>query len=233
MFAEVDNANRSIDLMWYTPQGTTEAKRVPMEGYGAFENSTIRPMANEYHAFMDGMHEQAGNWIYQPTEVYALLEHLRGTVAFFPIYMAAVFGLSLKEVLSLTWENIDFGNSILIIKSETRIRMIRMSFQLRDVCFDLRARHEGKLGVNGDNLGPICLREDGCVFEAGELCERLCVAADKAELATLDFDQLRFSSAMMLILQGYSPMEIWGWLGQQNCWFNPQPLANCHWTENI
>jgi len=232
MFATVDKENRSMDLTWFTQQGTMETKRISMERYVSYEEATSNPMAYEYKLVMDTPDYMSGNWIYRPRDIYMLLEHLRGNAAFFPVYMAAVFGFTANEVLRLTWKNIDLKNDVLVIRSDTRIRMIRLSLQFRDIFFDMRGWQEAKFGVNRDDSRPICLREDGCVFEADELCKRLRIATDKAELPSLDFDELRFSSAMMLLQQGYNITEIWGWLGQQNCWFDSQPLSNCHWVEN-
>lgn len=232
MFATIDKENRSMDLTWYTQQGTMETKRISMDKYGSYEEATTDPMAHEYRMVMDQIYDKDGNWIYRPAEVYMLLEHLRGNAAFFPVYMAAVFGLTSNEVLRLTWKDIDLRNNVLVIRSETRMRMIRLSSQFRDVYFDMRGWQEARFGVNRNDLRPICLCENGYVFSVSELCKRLRVASDKADLPTLDFDELRFSSAMMLQQLGYNILEIWGWLGQNNCWFDSQPLTNCNWTEN-
>lgn len=235
MFAKIDNTNRSVDVSWYTQQGILETKKIPMDQYGTFEEASLNPAIHAYETYMDSMFEQNGNWIYQPQEVYTLLSSLSGRAEFFPIYLACVFGLSIKELLMLRRKDIDLKYNTLVLRTETKIRTIRLSLEFRDIYFDVLARQEAKFMRCSDNcpeaLRLVCLREDNTPFEEDELRNRLRTATDRVDLPTLEFDELRFSSAMMLQLQGYSIMEIWGWLGQQNCWFASQPLANCIWSE--
>ena len=150
--------------------------------------------------------------ILQPNEVELLLNTLGQDAAFVPVFLACFFGLSMREVLNLQWYDVDLQHNVLTIKSGMTMRMIRLCPRARDFFVTIAAWQKTQYRLAG-NDGPvpyyfICLNEDGAFFDDEDLTHRLQTALQELGFSPVSFDELRFSSAMMLHQNGYTPPEI-------------------------
>lgn len=239
-----ENKNYSVELSWYNQNGlreviveplsaTEECKDFPPEGhiFDFLQSEYINQRKNP----IDNRFSFGNNCFYQTYEVYSLLDGLKGDAALVPVFLACVFGLSLQEVLTLTWTGIDLNYNEIIVTNGMTTRMIRLSPTARDFFVGVKAWHTVRCrdsSIDGPLDGHhVCVNEEGIPFDAEDLCHRLQIAIQKKSLPPITFDNLRLSSAMIMQHHGYSIPEIWSWLGQNNAYFDVLPLSYCQWTE--
>ena len=239
-----EGKNYSVELSWYSQNGTRETNIVPLAI--SDESKTCPPEsyifghlqiehANQRENPVDNCYYFGNNRLYQIHEVYSLLDGLKDDAAAVPVFLACVFGLSLQEVLTLTWADIDLNYNEIIVSNGMTMRMIRLSPAARDFFIGaktwqlIRYRDSGVKGPLEEHL--VCVDDDGALFDPESLCHRLQLAIQKKSLPPIAFDDLRFSSAMLMQCHGYSIPEIWSWLGQSNAYFSVLPLNCCQWTE--
>jgi len=239
-----ENEENKVEIAWHNSHGIRENKTIPIAVSEENEEREVE-LSDAFHPLLASYTEyvksllvydgEGSKCILQPDEVELLLSTLRQNAAFVPVFLACFFGLSMREVLNLQWYDVDLHHNVLTIKSGMTMRMIRLCPRARDLFVTVAAWQKTQYRLAGSD-GPvpyyfICLDESGAFFDDDDLAHRLQTALQKLGFSPVSFDELRFSSAMMLHQNGYTLPELWSFLGERNCYFNVLSLSNCQWVE--
>lgn len=225
-----------LEFEWFNRRGELESQKIELNNLksanGEINEAGVKDCVQaKFGCYQDANEEK---WIYHPSEVHALLKRLNGTAMFFPVYLACVLGLSKDEALGLTWQGVNFERDTIMVKNGMAVRIVHLRPEIRETlmnCLKFQVEHYQAENDGAESSWQVCLNEDETPIEEEELCAALQDAAEKEGLVPLEFDELRFSAALMMATYKYRVPDICGWLGYQNSWFDTMPISCCHWVE--
>lgn len=173
--------------------------------------------------------------VYSPQMIHTLLDTATGTDMYLPILLLVTVGLRRGELLALTWDDIDFDNSIINIrhnmvrgekgciikapKSESGIRNIRIG---DDVMRELRKAKVEYMtdvlsyGAGFQNLGFVIRQEDGSPFLPDSISRKWRRFLESNNLPKIRLHDLRHSNATALIQAGVNPRVVQQRLGHSD-----------------
>lgn len=161
------------------------------------------------------------NDYYTEQEVKELLEKTKGTDIYLEILLAVGIGLRRGEVLSLTWNDVDFPKGILnidksvsTIKGETIISTTKTVSGERKVkipVFVIKALRERKEKqwadrkvLNGSYIenNLVCCRSDGSYYNTGSFTTKFSKMLKKLGLRHIRYHDLRHTNATLMMSYG-------------------------------
>lgn len=173
--------------------------------------------------------------VYDLEMIHRLLDVAEGTDMYLPILLCVTAGLRRGELLALRWDNIDFNNSILQVrsnmvrgekdyiikapKSEAGIRDIRLGNEVMAVLKEERTRYVKDLfeyGANFQNLNFVIRQEDGSPLRPDSMSQKWRRFLEDNRLPSIRFHDLRHSNATALIQAGVNPRVVQQRLGHSD-----------------
>lgn len=173
--------------------------------------------------------------VYNIQMIHHLLNVATNTDMYLPILLCVTAGLRRGELLALRWDNIDFKNSTLqvrsnmvrgekdfIIKSpktEAGIRDIRLGDEVMAVLRQERTRYMEDLfskGADFQNLNFVIRQEDGSPLRPDSMSQKWRRFIEDNNLPPIRFHDLRHSNATALIQAGVNPRVVQQRLGHSD-----------------
>ena len=173
--------------------------------------------------------------VYDVKMIHNLLEVAKGTDMYLPILLCVTAGLRRGELLALRWDNIDFKNSMLqvrsnmvrgeedfIIKSpktEAGVRDIRLGSEVMAVLKEERAKYLSDLfSYQGhfQNLNFVIRQKDGSPIRPDSMSQKWRRFLEDNRLPSIRFHDLRHSNATALIQAGVNPRVVQQRLGHSD-----------------
>lgn len=173
--------------------------------------------------------------VYDVNMIHTLLDTAKGTEMYLPIMLCVLLGLRRGELLALRWENVDFENNILKIrsnmvrgekdyiikapKSEAGIRDLHTGDEVMAVLHEERRKYLEdmlKQGRRFQNLGFIIRQEDGSPLRPDSMSQKWRRFLEEKGLPSIRFHDLRHSNATALIQAGVNPRVVQQRLGHSD-----------------
>lgn len=173
--------------------------------------------------------------VYNVNMIHHLLSVAEGTDMYLPILLCVTAGLRRGELLALRWENVDFDNHLLKIRSnmvrgekdyvikspktEAGIRDIRLGDEVMAVLRKERTKYANDLFAEGarfQNLGFVIRQEDGSPIRPDSMSQKWRRFLDEYKLPPIRFHDLRHSNATALIQAGVNPRVVQQRLGHSD-----------------
>lgn len=173
--------------------------------------------------------------VYDLDMIHHLLDVAKGTDMYLPILLCVTAGLRRGELLALRWDNIDFKNNTLqvrsnmvrgeedfIIKSpktEAGVRDIRLGEEVMAVLREERKRYlEDALmkGIGFQNLNFVIRQKDGSPIRPDSMSQKWRRFLEDNRLPSIRFHDLRHSNATALIQAGVNPRVVQQRLGHSD-----------------
>ena len=173
--------------------------------------------------------------VYDIKMIHHLLDVAKDTDMYLPILLCVTVGLRRGELLALRWDNIDFKNSILQVRSnmvrgekdfvikapktEAGIRDIRLGDEVMAVLREERKRYlEDALvqGIGFQNLNFVIRQSDGSPIRPDSMSQKWRRFLDDKKLPSIRFHDLRHSNATALIQAGVNPRVVQQRLGHSD-----------------
>ena len=173
--------------------------------------------------------------VYDVKMIHNLLDVAKGTDMYLPILLCVTAGLRRGELLALRWDNIDFKNSMLqvrsnmvrgeedfIIKSpktEAGVRDIRLGNEVMAVLKEERAKYLSDLfSYQGhfQNLNFVIRQKDGSPIRPDSMSQKWRRFLEDNRLPSIRFHDLRHSNATALIQAGVNPRVVQQRLGHSD-----------------
>ena len=173
--------------------------------------------------------------VYDIKMIHHLLDVAKDTDMYLPILLCVTVGLRRGELLALRWDNIDFKNSILQVRSnmvrgekdfvikapktEAGIRDIRLGDEVMAVLREERKRYlEDALvqGIGFQNLNFVIRQADGSPIRPDSMSQKWRRFLDDKKLPSIRFHDLRHSNATALIQAGVNPRVVQQRLGHSD-----------------
>ena len=173
--------------------------------------------------------------VYDVNMIHTLLATAEGTDMYLPIMLCVLLGLRRGELLALRWENVDFENSLLKIrsnmvrgekdyiikapKSEAGIRDLHVGDEVISVLRKERAKYLEDMFRQGrlfQNLGFVIRQEDGSPLRPDSMSRKWRRFLEENNLPSIRFHDLRHSNATALIQAGVNPRVVQQRLGHSD-----------------
>jgi integrase len=173
--------------------------------------------------------------VYDVNMIHTLLSTAEGTDMYLPIMLCVLLGLRRGELLALRWENVDFENSLLKIrsnmvrgekdyiikapKSEAGIRDLHAGDEVMAVLHEERRKYLEdmlKQGRRFQNLGFVIRQEDGSPLRPDSMSQKWRRFLEEKGLPSIRFHDLRHSNATALIQAGVNPRVVQQRLGHSD-----------------
>ena len=170
--------------------------------------------------------------VYDIKMIHHLLDVAEGTDMYLPILLCVTAGLRRGELLALRWDNVDFKNSLIQIrsnmvrgeedfiikapKSEAGIRDIRLGEEVMAILRQERVKYMTDLlerGSNFQNLGFVIRQHDGAPIRPDSMTRKWTRFIEANSLPRIRFHDLRHSNATALIQAGVNPRVVQQRLG--------------------
>jgi integrase len=157
-----------------------------------------------------------------------LLDLLRGTHLYIPVFIAVLTGMRRGEVLALRWKDVDLKGSTATVRQsiedtregikfkQPKTRQSRRSVTLSEILVDALTFHReqqrqdrARLGTAYQDNGLVCAREDGRPFDPSEQITRAFAKfIRKTDLPQIRFHDLRHTHATNLMKAGTHPLVV-------------------------
>lgn len=173
--------------------------------------------------------------VYDLEMIHKLLAIAKNTDMYLPILLCVTAGLRRGELLALRWDNIDFDNSILQIRSnmvkgekdfiikspktEAGIRDIHLGDEVMEVLKKERSKYVSKLfskDNNFQNLNFVICQKDGSPIRPDSMSQKWRRFLEDNQLPSIRFHDLRHSNATALIQAGVNPRVVQQRLGHSD-----------------
>lgn len=173
--------------------------------------------------------------VYDIKMIHHLLDVAKDTDMYLPILLCVTVGLRRGELLALRWDNIDFKNSILQVRSnmvrgekdfvikspktEAGIRDIRLGDEVMAVLREERKRYlEDALtqGIGFQNLNFVIRQSDGSPIRPDSMSKKWRRFLEDKKLPSIRFHDLRHSNATALIQAGVNARVVQQRLGHSD-----------------
>ena len=173
--------------------------------------------------------------VYDTKMIKNLLDIAQGTDMYLPILLCVTAGLRRGELLALRWENIDFENNLLKVrsnmvrgekdyiikapKSEAGIRDIALGEEVMAVLRKEKTQYAKDMfayGAGFQNLGFVIRQEDGAPLRPDSMSRKWRRFLEYNELTSIRFHDLRHSNATALIQAGVNPRVVQQRLGHSD-----------------
>ena len=173
--------------------------------------------------------------VYDINMIHTLLDTAKGTEMYLPIMLCVLLGLRRGELLALRWENVDFENSLLKIrsnmvrgekdyiikapKSEAGIRDLHVGDEVMAVLRKERVKYLEDMLKKGrmfQNLGFVIRQEDGSPLRPDSMSQKWRRFLEENNLPSIRFHDLRHSNATALIQAGVNPRVVQQRLGHSD-----------------
>ena len=173
--------------------------------------------------------------VYDIKMIHHLLDVAKDTDMYLPILLCVTVGLRRGELLALRWDNIDFKNSILQVRSnmvrgekdfvikspktEAGVRDIRLGDEVMSVLREERKRYlEDALtqGIGFQNLNFVIRQSDGSPIRPDSMSKKWRRFLEDKKLPSIRFHDLRHSNATALIQAGVNARVVQQRLGHSD-----------------
>lgn len=173
--------------------------------------------------------------VYDIKMIHHLLDVAKDTDMYLPILLCVTVGLRRGELLALRWDNIDFKNSILQVRSnmvrgekdfvikspktEAGVRDIRLGDEVMSVLREERKRYlEDALtqGIGFQNLNFVIRQSDGSPIRPDSMSRKWRRFLEDKKLPSIRFHDLRHSNATALIQAGVNARVVQQRLGHSD-----------------
>lgn len=173
--------------------------------------------------------------VYDTKMIKNLLDVAQGTDMYLPILLCVTAGLRRGELLALRWENIDFENNLLKVrsnmvrgekdyiikapKSEAGIRDITLGEEVMAVLRREKTQYAKDMfsyGAGFQNLGFVIRQGDGSPLRPDSMSRKWRRFIDYNKLPSIRFHDLRHSNATVLIQAGVNPRVVQQRLGHSD-----------------
>lgn len=173
--------------------------------------------------------------VYPLEMIHKLLDTARGTDMYLPVFLLVMVGLRRGELLALRWDDIDFKNKVLKVrsnmvngedgfiikspKSEAGIRDIHLGDDMVDVLKQARLQYVNDAftyGIGFQNLGFVIRQEDGSPYKPDSMTQKWIRFLDTHNLPRIRLHDLRHSNATALIQAGVNPRVVQQRLGHSD-----------------
>ena len=170
--------------------------------------------------------------VYNVQMIHHLLDIAEGTDMYLPILLCVTLGLRRGELLALRWDNVDFKNKVLKIrsnmvrgekdyvikapKSEAGVRDISLGDEVLAVLQKERTKYVTDIfSCNGhfQNLNFVIRQEDGSPLRPDSMSRKWRRFLEEHKLPSIRFHDLRHSNATALIQAGVNPRVVQQRLG--------------------
>lgn len=170
--------------------------------------------------------------VYNVQMIHHLLDIAEGTDMYLPILLCVTLGLRRGELLALRWDNVDFKNKVLKIrsnmvrgekdyvikapKSEAGVRDISLGDEVLAVLQKERTKYVTDIfSYNGhfQNLNFVIRQEDGSPLRPDSMSRKWRRFLEEHKLPSIRFHDLRHSNATALIQAGVNPRVVQQRLG--------------------
>lgn len=156
-------------------------------------------------------------------QLHLVINSLKGTYLYLPVFIAGFTGMRRSEVLGLTWENVDLERAILYVVQTlyqrkkdvwffqpTKNNSSRRAIELYDFTVEELKKYQPS-----KNKGLVCLTDDGHHINPGTLGARYIAETKKLGLRT-NFHALRHTHATLLLQMGVPPKIVAERLGHSS-----------------
>ena len=173
--------------------------------------------------------------VYNPQTIHQLLNAVKDTDMYLPIFLLVTVGLRRGELLALRWDNVDFENKLLKIrsnlvrgekgyiikapKSEAGIRDIRIGDEVIEVLRKAKIQYTMdmfKYGAGFQNLDFVIHQEDGAPYKPDSMTQKWERFLEDSGLPKIRLHDLRHSNATALIQAGVNPRVVQQRLGHSD-----------------
>ena len=170
--------------------------------------------------------------VYNVQMIHHLLDIAEGTDMYLPILLCVTLGLRRGELLALRWDNVDFKNKVLKIrsnmvrgekdyvikapKSEAGVRDISLGDEVLAVLQKERTKYVTDIfSYDGhfQNLNFVIRQEDGSPLRPDSMSRKWRRFLEEHKLPSIRFHDLRHSNATALIQAGVNPRVVQQRLG--------------------
>ena len=173
--------------------------------------------------------------VYDLEMIHKLLSVAENTDMYLPILLCVTAGLRRGELLALRWDNIDFANSILQVRSnmvrgekdfiikapktESGIRDIHLGQEVMEVLKKERSKYVSDMfskETNFQNLNFVIRQKDGSPIRPDSMSQKWRRFLEDNRLPSIRFHDLRHSNATALIQAGVNPRVVQQRLGHSD-----------------
>ena len=173
--------------------------------------------------------------VYDLEMIHKLLSVAENTDMYLPILLCVTAGLRRGELLALRWDNIDFANSILQVRSnmvrgekdfiikapktESGIRDIHLGQEVMEVLKKERSKYVADMfskETNFQNLNFVIRQKDGSPIRPDSMSQKWRRFLEDNRLPSIRFHDLRHSNATALIQAGVNPRVVQQRLGHSD-----------------
>lgn len=173
--------------------------------------------------------------VYDLEMIHKLLSVSENTDMYLPILLCVTAGLRRGELLALRWDNIDFVNSILQVRSnmvrgekdfiikapktESGIRDIHLGQEVMEVLKKERSKYVSDMfskETNFQNLNFVIRQKDGSPIRPDSMSQKWRRFLEDNRLPSIRFHDLRHSNATALIQAGVNPRVVQQRLGHSD-----------------
>lgn len=173
--------------------------------------------------------------VYDLEMIHKLLSVAENTDMYLPILLCVTAGLRRGELLALRWDNIDFANSILQVRSnmvrgekdfiikapktESGIRDIHLGKEVMEVLKKERSKYVSDMfskETNFQNLNFVIRQKDGSPIRPDSMSQKWRRFLEDNRLPSIRFHDLRHSNATALIQAGVNPRVVQQRLGHSD-----------------
>ncbi len=153
--------------------------------------------------------------VYDQKQIHTLLEAAKDTDMYLPVLLCVTVGLRRGELLALRWENIDFENKLLKVrsnmvrgekgfiikspKSEAGVRDIRIGDEVVAALREAKAKYmldAMTFGYGFQHHGFVIRQEDGAPFKPDSMTRKWERLLDKVNLPKIRLHDLRHSNQL-------------------------------------
>lgn len=173
--------------------------------------------------------------VYDLEMIHKLLSVAENTDMYLPILLCVTAGLRRGELLALRWDNIDFANSILQVRSnmvrgekdfiikapktESGIRDIHLGQEVMEVLKKERSKYVSDMfskETNFQNLNFVIRQKDGSPIRPDSMSQKWRRFLEDNRLPSIRFHDLRHSNATAVIQAGVNPRVVQQRLGHSD-----------------
>ena len=173
--------------------------------------------------------------VYPPEMIQKLLDVAQGTDMYLPVFLLVMVGLRRGELLALRWEDIDFKNNVLKVrsnmvngedgcvikapKSEAGIRDIHLGKDVMEVLKIAKAQYLQDMFASGayfQRLNFVVHQEDGSPIKPDSMTRKWSRFLEANNLPKIRLHDLRHSNATALIQAGVNPRVVQQRLGHSD-----------------
>lgn len=173
--------------------------------------------------------------VYDQKLIHQLLDMIRGTDLYLPVFLCVTVGLRRGEMLALRWDDIDFYNKLLKVrhnmvrgekgyiikapKSEAGIRDIAIGDEVLEELRLARSQYLAdafSYGPGFQNLGFVIRQADGSPYKPDSMTQKWERFLEESGLPKIRLHDLRHSNATALIQAGVNPRVVQQRLGHSD-----------------